>query len=605
VGNAQSTAIREYFQEPTTFNHFHPLPTATMPAKSTEIEAKVAAASAAMDADPRLNAAKAARQFGAPYHRLLRRRKGVPPSHTRGGHNKKLSPIQDEALRDYIFMLYSCGTPANYDTVRLAANRLLYYDSSNPESAVSARWTKDWIKRQQPFLKTLKTKPIAAKRLDAHIVEDIEEHFKAFKRCKAHWKIQDEDIYNFDETGFQIGVTSGENVLVPVDTIVAYATDPDNRELITSVETVNPAGKRVPPMVIFSGAYHLRRSFKNKIAGDTLFARSATGYSNDKLGLKYLQHFNQYSELQTKEGNYRMLIFDGHGSHLSQEFLDFCWQHRIRPFLLPPHTTHLLQPLDVGVFQAMKYNFKREVRREVFLGAREISKVDFFAFFQQFHDKTFKNPHIHTSAYKKTGLIPLNPLIVLQKMKEYQAIQKAQRPKTPPLYQSSPPPLIPSSSPSGFNTPPPQQTNWAEFHTPLSMRTRKRGINYIEERQLKSIQEGIPLTPSVLRVTQKVNKASETSILKGTLSTHRLFDLSNAEAARKRRKEESGKVVQKYGEIYAYQARKQIEEDKEEEKQVVNMREKRVQKKLEVVEAKSLRQYKKVLKEIDKSFKLR
>jgi hypothetical protein len=135
-----------------------------------------------------------------------------------------------------------------------------------------------------------------------------------------------------------------------VDTLVAYAADPDNRELITTVETVNPAGKRVLPMVIFVGAYHLRHYFRNNMAGNTYFTRLATGYSNDKRGLKFLKHFNEYSEPQTKEGNYRMLIFDSYSSHLSQEFLDFWWQYQIRPFLLPPHTTHLLQRLDVGVF---------------------------------------------------------------------------------------------------------------------------------------------------------------------------------------------------------------------------------------------------------------
>jgi hypothetical protein len=45
-----------------------------------------------------------------------------------------------------------------------------------------------------------------------------------------------------------------------------------------------------------------------------------------------------------------MLIFDGHGSHLSDEFLLFAWEKKILPFLFPAHTTHLLQPLDVGVF---------------------------------------------------------------------------------------------------------------------------------------------------------------------------------------------------------------------------------------------------------------
>ena len=76
-----------------------------------------------------------------------------------------------------------------------------------------------------------------------------------------------------------------------------------------------------------------------------------------------------------------MLIFDGYGSHITQEFIEYCWENRIRPFLLPAHSTHLTQPLDVGVFQYFKYNFKEAIRAEVFLGATEISKTDLFSFF--------------------------------------------------------------------------------------------------------------------------------------------------------------------------------------------------------------------------------
>ncbi|KIM96050.1 hypothetical protein OIDMADRAFT_20944 [Oidiodendron maius Zn] len=105
-----------------------------MPSNTTEIEARIDAASAAMDANPSLKASVAARQFSAPYQSLLRRRAGMPPSNSRGGHNKKLNSVQDSALRDYIFMLYSCGTPANTEEVLLAANRLLYYSTGDPDN---------------------------------------------------------------------------------------------------------------------------------------------------------------------------------------------------------------------------------------------------------------------------------------------------------------------------------------------------------------------------------------------------------------------------------------------------------------------------------------
>jgi hypothetical protein len=159
------------------------------------------------------------------------------------------------------------------------------------------------------------------------------------------------------------------------------------------------------------------------------------------------------------------------------------------------------------------------IRKEVFNGVTEISRVDFFSFFQGFHDKVFKNPKIHKSAFRKTGLILLDPSIVLNKIKKYRLIQAA-RPVTPPprlLHTASSPPLL-SSSP-GFNTPPPQTpTNWHKYSTPLTLQSRKKGVEYIRGRQLSAI-EGTPITPSVIRVMDKVEKASKTSMLAGALST--------------------------------------------------------------------------------------
>ena len=84
-------------------------------------------------------------------------------------------------------------------------------------------------------------------------------------------------------------------------------------------------------MIIFKGAYYLRKQFNNTMDGDTCWARSESGYTNDKLGLKYLYYFDRYSKASTT-GAYRMLMFDGHGSYLTQDFIDYCWNARIRPF---------------------------------------------------------------------------------------------------------------------------------------------------------------------------------------------------------------------------------------------------------------------------------
>jgi hypothetical protein len=202
---------------------------------------------------------------------------------------------------------------------------------------------------------------MSAKRLSIHIVEDIKEHFANFNRCIKKWSVRPEDVLNFDESGFQIGVVKGDIVYVPLDCEVVYNVDPDNRELVTVVATINYRGTKVPTYIIFKGAYHLRGHFQPTLDGGIEFGRSSTGFTNNRLALKYLKHFHKYCP-PSRLGAYCILIFDGHGSHLSNAFLDFCWERRIRPFRLPTHTTHYLQPLDVVVFTSLKGWFQKELR---------------------------------------------------------------------------------------------------------------------------------------------------------------------------------------------------------------------------------------------------
>lgn len=54
-------------------------------------------------------------------------------------------------------------------------------------------------------------------------------------------------------------------------------------------------------------------------------------------------------------------ILDVHSSHMTWRFLSHCLNHNVRVLCLPPHSTHLLQPLDVGVFSALQKAYSKEV----------------------------------------------------------------------------------------------------------------------------------------------------------------------------------------------------------------------------------------------------
>ena len=117
-------------------------------------------------------------------------------------------------------------------------------------------------------------------------------------------------------------------------------------------------------MLVMSDKMHLEKAFNNNLHDEILIGLSNTGYSNEVLGMYWLRHFNTQT-LAQRQGTWRLLIFDSHVSHLSYEFVSFCKAQNIVPFCLPPHSTHLLQPLDITVFQLFKYYYSQVIKHAI------------------------------------------------------------------------------------------------------------------------------------------------------------------------------------------------------------------------------------------------
>ena len=145
---------------------------------------------------------------------------------------------------------------------------------------------------------------------------------------------------------------------------------------------------------------------------DTAIATSASGYSNDQICLEWIKHFDKHT-IKTTISKKRLLILDGHGSHHTIEFIQYCEAHDIIPFGMPPNLTHLLQPLDVVVFQPLKHYHAKALDVMVRDGIVNITKIEFLSCIQEVRRQAFKQSKI-LSAFQKTGIWPFNPHLVLQ-----------------------------------------------------------------------------------------------------------------------------------------------------------------------------------------------
>ena len=113
-------------------------------------------------------------------------------------------------------------------------------------------------------------------------------------------------------------------------------------------------------------------------------------------------------------GQYQLLIVDGHASHMSTEMIKFTRARKIICLCLPPHSTNLLQPLDVGVFGPLKQNFKKLLSDKTCFSTYNINKTDFISLIQITRRQGISSQNVQ-SAWRAIILIPYNLTVVFQK----------------------------------------------------------------------------------------------------------------------------------------------------------------------------------------------
>ena len=88
-----------------------------------------------------------------------------------------------------------------------------------------------------------------------------------------------------------------------------------------------------------------------------------------------------------------LLIVDGHSSHVNMAFLDWADIHRIIVHIMPPHSTHKLQPLDIELFGPLSMAYSKQINKLMHesLGMVSTTKRFFYSLFQEAWIETFTN----------------------------------------------------------------------------------------------------------------------------------------------------------------------------------------------------------------------
>ena len=100
---------------------------------------------------------------------------------------------------------------------------------------------------------------------------------------------------------------------------------------------------------------------------------------------------------------------DDHTSHIDLETSKFCKENGILLYCLPPHSSHITQPLDVGFFSPLTANWKSAVAAfRVSNFGQSLTKDKFAQVFKEAWLDTVKARTIVCNAFAGSGIFPIN-----------------------------------------------------------------------------------------------------------------------------------------------------------------------------------------------------
>ena len=216
-----------------------------------------------------------------------------------------------------------------------------------------------------------------------------------------------QNIFNVDETGFQTDIGSPKlfckrGLRNPHKTVATTT-----KTMYTVQVCCSASGQFLPLYVVYKGL-HLYNTWCVGGPEDARYNCSPSGWMESQQFVEWFQKVF-ISGTNHLEGN-KLLVFDGHNSHISTTVVNLALANNIELLCLPAHTSSILQPLDVGVFKAVKAAWRKCLRS--FYDESRYCNVDKRKFPLLLKKLVDAGAFSRTNAihgFETCGIFPLNP----------------------------------------------------------------------------------------------------------------------------------------------------------------------------------------------------
>jgi hypothetical protein len=332
----------------------------------------------------------------------------VNPEATHSGPPPTLSQEEEAHLTDHLKLMASCGYGySRAEVVDMASEYAIFLGKRDKEHPFTLKWFRLFMKRW-PELKVLKPRGLEIQRAKATNKESVSVYYTELGNImdKYDLKHKPERIYNVDEKGLS---TSHK----PPSVVASCESQPQavtsgSRTLITVIGCGNAMGNSVPPFFVFPG---LRMKSELLDGGGHGVDGTVTesGWSNSAVFKRYLeQHLLKYLPERCLD-NPVLILYDGHKSHINLGLIDWAKSQNIILFVLPAHTSHVLQPLDVGcfgpferIYSSVCHKFMRDNC------GQSITRFNVCALGSKAYSQAL-SPNNLQASFRRTGIYPYDP----------------------------------------------------------------------------------------------------------------------------------------------------------------------------------------------------
>ena len=192
----------------------------------------------------------------------------------------------------------------------------------------------------------------------------IRQHFDTLDRLR----IQDFDprlVINIDETGFgqsKSGRSKPQKVIVPV----SFQGSPiykeqEEKRYVSCIAATTLSGTLLTPALISNRQQEAGDAEKCSFFGKCARYHSTTAFVSRDIFMRYMRTvvlpYIQSVRQELSEVRPALILFDGHKGHFSDLLAAACAENQIHLVVLPPHSSHLVQPLDRFIFRRMKREY--------------------------------------------------------------------------------------------------------------------------------------------------------------------------------------------------------------------------------------------------------